>query len=356
MKITKSELKEMIREVLREELTKKHLNEAPSPAVPPTVDKAELDACLARISANSDYTPDYYVAVKLSKDDLIKALKIGTNLSHGINGMTIPAQIVDSADLVFMYDEGRAWIDLMLHGDTRTESGLDVNEYLGNCLPIIGSLEFEPDFESEEEAFEYFKQEILPKADEIVHNIIQQAWIEGNFSEYSGITDYHLQEKLSASTNTGVSNTVSIFFALSMEDSSIDRIRFVTEDINTCKKLFAKEYASFLSIGPYDYKKLMLISTNCDDEDLDWLLEVTGEQLSVTDEYTIETLVAEGQVLCTIDDMEAEWDAAAKNILGVECYYEIDWSTFDDNKQAAFEKYFQEKGKAISENALASLN
>ena len=35
MKITKSELKEMIREALREELAKKHLNEAHSPSGTP---------------------------------------------------------------------------------------------------------------------------------------------------------------------------------------------------------------------------------------------------------------------------------------------------------------------------------
>jgi hypothetical protein len=171
----------------------------------PIFDETELDACLNRINANSDYSPDYDVSVKLSKDDLKKALKIGTTISHGFNGMTIPAQIIDSAELVFMYDDGSAWVNVMLHGDTRKESGLDANEYLDNCLPIIDSTEFDMTFKSEEEAFEYFKQEILPVADEVVHKIIQQAWTTGGFNDYSGITDYEysgLHEDVDDSTST----------------------------------------------------------------------------------------------------------------------------------------------------------
>jgi hypothetical protein len=188
--MTKSELKIMIRKILKEELSKRHLKEA---ITDPNIDEKAVDACLARINANSGARHRDWATVKLSKEDLKKALKIGTNLSHGsIHGMTIPAQIVDSADLVFLYSdfENTAIISLELHGDTRSETGLDVNGYLNDCLPIIGDLEL--NFASEDEALEYFKKEILVKADEVAHNIIQNAWLESGFKDYSGITNYNV--------------------------------------------------------------------------------------------------------------------------------------------------------------------
>jgi hypothetical protein len=198
MKMKKSELREMIKEVLEEEFsTRKNLKEAAFDSAVNNIDESGIDEsaiddCLARIEANSGSRSEDWATVRLSKEDLKKALKIGTNVSHGANwGTTIPAQIVDSADLVLLYSnyDKVATISLELHGDTREETGLSVNEYIDDCIPIIDCIELE--CSSEDEATSYFKNEILPKADEVAHNIIQKAWIDGKFNDYSGITDYN---------------------------------------------------------------------------------------------------------------------------------------------------------------------
>ena len=186
----KSELRQMIREVLREELNgKKYLEEDITAGV---IDEKAVYDCLSRIEANSGDRLDDWATVRLSVEDLKKALKVGTTISHGKTyGRTIPAQIIDSANLVFMYhdSEGVLSVTLELHGDARPDSDYnDANEYLGDCIPIISHLEIA--FDTEEEALEYFKNEILPNADAIAHDIIQRAWEESGFKDYSGITDY----------------------------------------------------------------------------------------------------------------------------------------------------------------------
>lgn len=199
--MTKSELRTVIQKLLKEELEANKILKENSSHITSAYDDKIVDACLGRIYKNADYTItdngdelDKWISVGITKEDLKKALKVGTNLSHGRYdvGMTIPAQIVDSADLVIYYDyeDSTLGISFELHGDCPDNSDCSVNDYL-DSVPIIGKKVITlKNIYSNSDVLSYIKSEIAPNADVIVHEIIEQAWKQSGYTDYSGITDY----------------------------------------------------------------------------------------------------------------------------------------------------------------------
>lgn len=194
--MTKSELRSMIRGILKEELLRVKLTEDVS-----LVDEKEIDACLARVNkrANSgnNYEIDHefhWAYPKISKEDLKKALRIGsrgTYKSGSGRGVTMPAQLVDELALcLYYYDDTDSYdVSAMLYGE-HPITGEDTNEY-ANEITTVGSKDLDITFGSEDEAHEYFINYIVPNADKLMHEIITQAWAEHGFTDYEGITDYH---------------------------------------------------------------------------------------------------------------------------------------------------------------------
>jgi hypothetical protein len=159
------------------------------------INEQEVDACLKRINSKvmqPECDKDWCdVNVHLSKDDLKKALRIGNDGEYGManRGSVIPAQLVNEAIIVFepADENSSSLITLQLHGE-HPETGESVHDYVDG-LPWIGSITVIDKFTTDEEAADYFKTEVLPEANKLAHDIIENAWKAG-YSDYNGITDY----------------------------------------------------------------------------------------------------------------------------------------------------------------------
>jgi hypothetical protein len=179
--------------------TRKSLKES----IDAAFDQATLKACLDRVTASALDEPelDEYgcsINVKVSEEDLKKALRIGSRggYTNG-SGVTMPAQLVDLLSLEIIKGEaGEAGEDdicticLELYGENE-ETGETTHDYNDGDIPFVGdtSIPGKP-IESDEEFFEYLKNEVFPKADSIAHDIINKTWNEFGFNDYAGITDY----------------------------------------------------------------------------------------------------------------------------------------------------------------------
>jgi hypothetical protein len=195
MKITKSELKEMIREALREELNKKVLKETFEEL---DYNKTDVTSCLARVNSAADafdvslisdnydgYYYDLTMPVHVTEEDLKKILRLGL---EGEGHVVFPAQLVDRVCLQFLGSEYNSY-DLNLQVDSG--DGDEIYEYLDENVATIPfvcykELNFKPT--SDEEAFEYFKNEIVPNATNIVHQMVETAWKKAHINDYKGIT------------------------------------------------------------------------------------------------------------------------------------------------------------------------
>lgn len=178
-----------------------------------TFNQAELKACLDRVNANAveqaskaEVTAtDASICVKLSEEDLKKALRIGSRGGYTDgSGVTMPAQLVELASLEIVrskdVDDGACIICLELYGENQI-TGETTHEYNDDDIPFVGdaSLPGTP-AESDEEFIEYVKTNVFPNADRIAHDIISKTWDEFGFSDYTGITDYNYD----AGTSHGV--------------------------------------------------------------------------------------------------------------------------------------------------------
>lgn len=164
-------------------------------------DPAELKACLDRVNANaadssnSEIDKDYgSICVKLSEEDLKKALRIGSRGGYVSpdNGMTIPAQVVDMLSLEITRDDDMLCsICLELYGENK-KTGESTNEYNNDDVAFVGGITLPGDpLESDEEFIEYVKTEVFPNADRIAHDIINETWNSLGLNDYEGITDYN---------------------------------------------------------------------------------------------------------------------------------------------------------------------
>lgn len=157
-----------------------------------SIDEAEVDACLARtIEAtkyNGKYPEEMSVYIKLSKEDLKKALKLGGYATFQTpKDMPIPAQLVDGICLEFIYDDYSSSLNLSLSG---YRDGFEsVNDYFDD-IPFIGFLDVIETFTTEQEARDYFKKNIEPNAEKLALRILNSSWRESGYTDYAGITDY----------------------------------------------------------------------------------------------------------------------------------------------------------------------
>jgi hypothetical protein len=164
-------------------------------------DQAELKACLDRVNASAaKYASESEVnefcgsiCVRLSEEDLKKALRIGSRggYTNG-SGVTMPAQLVDMVSLEISRhdDDGICGALVELYGENE-ETGETTHDYNNDDMPFVGyiSIPGRP-IESDEEFIEFVKTNIFPKADSIAHDIISKTWNEFGFNDYAGITDY----------------------------------------------------------------------------------------------------------------------------------------------------------------------
>lgn len=168
-------------------------------------DPAEIKACLARVNASAteyaseaeidaDYGGSIYV--KLSEEDLKKALRIGSRggYSNG-DGMTIPAQLVEMVSLEITRaedgEDGVCTCLVELYGENE-KTGESTHEYNNEEVPFVGDMTIPgTPIDSDEEFIEYVKTEVFPNADRIAHDIINETWNNFGFNDYEGITDYN---------------------------------------------------------------------------------------------------------------------------------------------------------------------
>jgi hypothetical protein len=182
-------------------------DETPDAAARPSTvafDQAELKACLDRVNAHAAEqisraevtATDGNIYVKLSEEDLKKALRIGSRggYTNG-SGVTMPAQLVEMVSLEIVRSEdaedGACIICLELYGENET-TGETTHDYNDGDIPFVGDT-IMPGMpaESDEEFIEYVKTNVFPNADRIAHDIINKTWNEFGFSDYAGITDYN---------------------------------------------------------------------------------------------------------------------------------------------------------------------
>jgi hypothetical protein len=167
-------------------------------------DQAELKACLDRVNAsaaeqiaNAELGADWAsICVKLSEEDLKKALRIGSRGGYTDgSGVTMPAQLIDVVSLEITRSEdvedGACIICLEISGENET-TGETSHEYNNEDIPFVGDTNMPGvPAESDEEFMEYIRTKVFPIADRIAHDIISKTWDEFGFNDYTGITDYN---------------------------------------------------------------------------------------------------------------------------------------------------------------------
>ena len=162
------------------------------------INEQELDACLNRINKNAKKPIEmddhfFYAPISLSKEDLKKALKLGTSCmySNPSDGRSIPAQLVENAYIVVLpaYEKygDCCSFSIQLTGE-HPDTGESVHDYVDE-IPYI-YIEDYNDITTFEASKEYFTKTIVPQANKLAHEAIEKAWSSYSYSDYSGITSY----------------------------------------------------------------------------------------------------------------------------------------------------------------------
>jgi hypothetical protein len=180
-------------------VVRKNLNESLKRrrALTESINESEVESCYKRVCASAaeeqsrviDDPDEIMLAVKISKEHLKKALKLGAFGTYtGNEPHTVPAQYVESVDFEFtnniLLDEDYCQLAVELHGEYNDE---ELNDYLGDVC-FVHFREY-PAFDTEEEALEFFEKEIRPNATKIAEEMIDEAWVEAGCTDYEGITD-----------------------------------------------------------------------------------------------------------------------------------------------------------------------
>lgn len=266
-------------------------------------DQAELKACLDRVNAsaaeqaaNAEVTAnDANICVKLSEEDLKKALRIGSRGGYTDgSGVTMPAQLVDLVSLEIIrsedVDDGACIICLELYGENET-TGETTHEYNNEEIPFVGdtSMPGVP-AESDEEFIEYVKTKVFPNADRIAHDIINNTWNELGINDYDGITDYNY--------DAGVT------------------------DYDADEADEADEWSALLKQADYLLRNLVRASGNADYDDGDgyWQAEYDVWCFRYLYHY---------RILNNVDKVKQLCDEYSKKLPNVKYYYSID-ETVDD--------------------------
>jgi hypothetical protein len=278
-------------------VVRKNLNESLKRrrALIESINESEVESCYKRVCASAaeergrvmDDPADIMLAVKVSKEHLKKALKLGAFSTYeGEEPHTVPAQYVESVDFEFlnniMIDEDYCQLAVQLHGEYNDES---VNDYIGDVC-FVQFREY-PAFETEEEALEFFEKEIRPNATKIAEEMIDEAWAASGCTDYEGITELSGEED---------------------EEPEDDAELF---------KADSDSWRSLLDQADSLLKELVRKSSNGDYDDGDgyWVSEYTiwcNRYLYYSDELNNE---AKLKALC---------DEYSKKLPGITFYYDID--------------------------------
>lgn len=172
----------------------KQARKAISEDVTAEYDDAEVKACLNRVNsaANTEPSFDYkygegMIFVSVSEEQLKKALRIGnrgTFQDGAAQATTMPAQAVDDMVICFnFYEEDRtATVSLMLGGD-------DDTYYDDICVvgwgDHIAGLSNITDMQA---AKTFFETQLVPNANKIAEDIINDSWAHYQLPDYAGIT------------------------------------------------------------------------------------------------------------------------------------------------------------------------
>jgi hypothetical protein len=164
-------------------------------------DETAFKACLNRVTANAaKYSePDIdgdsaSITVKLSEEDLKKALRIGSRGGYTDGtGVTMPAQLVDlvSLEITRTDDDGICAVDVEIYGENE-ETGESTHDYNNDDVPFVGGkiIPGNP-IESDDEFIGYVMENIVPNAEKLAHEIIEDTWNKLGINDYAGITDYN---------------------------------------------------------------------------------------------------------------------------------------------------------------------
>lgn len=163
-------------------------------AVEAEYNDAEVKACLDRVNSAVSTEPtfddkygDGMVYVSVSEELLKKALRIGnrgTFQDGAIQATTVPAQAVDDMVICFNFyeDDGTATVSLMLGGEDETY-------YNDICVVGWGDhIAGLSDVEDMESAKTFFETQVIPNANKIAEDIINDSWAHYQLPDYAGIT------------------------------------------------------------------------------------------------------------------------------------------------------------------------
>ena len=156
-----------------------------------------IDECVKRVQASA--TGEQYatfgndsgeaaVNVSLSKEDILKAAKIGSGgvYANG-RGISMPLSMINGFELYLNWDitiPNDPYLGVGLYANAIDEDAM--YKLLGDPA-LIGwyNINFIP--ESSEEVEEFWKTEILPKANNIAHEIVENSWRNSKYNNYHGI-------------------------------------------------------------------------------------------------------------------------------------------------------------------------
>lgn len=182
-------------------------------AVEAEYDEREVKACLDRVNSAASTEPDFddeygdgMVFVSVSEELLKKALRIGnrgTFQDGAAQATTVPAQAVDDMVICFNFyeDEGMATVSLMLGGEDETY-------YNDICVVGWGDhIAGLSDVEDIESAKTFFETQVVPNANKIAEEIINNSWAHYKLSDYAGITT-HTGAVTDSTTGTSWDNLV----------------------------------------------------------------------------------------------------------------------------------------------------
>jgi hypothetical protein len=111
----------------------------------------------------------------------------------------MPAQLVDmvSLEITRTDDDGICAVDVEIYGENE-ETGESTHDYNNDDIPFVGGkiIPGNP-IESDDEFIGYVMENIVPNAEKLAHEIIEDTWNELGINDYTGITDYDSTEDAS---------------------------------------------------------------------------------------------------------------------------------------------------------------
>lgn len=251
----------------------KHIRKPISEDVATEYDEAEVKACLDRVnnaaSTEPDFDDDYgegMIFVSVSEELLKKALRIGnrgTFQDNAPQATTVPAQAVDDMVISFNFDEDDevALVSLMLGGE-------DDTYYDDICVVGWGDhIAGLSDVKDMEAAKTFFETQLVPNANKIAEDIINNSWAYYQLPDYAGITTYNAavdesltEEVVDLSGSPGISLSREAIIHSLLQDAAVRKGRRVGTDEDELYNWLAKEdyysveFSAWNQSSAYSYK------------------------------------------------------------------------------------------------------